>query len=402
MELPRKEELNMYEGEKIFLILCASGSGKRMNMDTPKQFLSLNNRTILEETLEKFVNTVDFDKIVIVVSKEYKDYVEKVILEPMKPQLKHRIWVVVGGKERQDSVYNGLRFLSQDIDKNTYVLVHDSVRPYVSRNAIIHVIDEMIEKGNTICAVKPVDTVRHKEKGIIDRNNLYLVSTPQGYNGKKLLEAYEKAKEENFYGTDDSTLFERYIKDAKINIVEGNRDNIKITTREDLKNIQRIGTGYDAHRLVKDRELILGGVRIPFEKGLLGHSDADVLIHALIDSILGALSLGDIGKHFPDNKEEFKDISSLALLEDVKNKMDSLGYTVINCDMTIKCEKPKLKNYIDDMRKNISETLKIGLNQVSIKATTTEGLGFEGRGEGISAEAIVLLQGTYIENSLDY
>jgi len=154
----------------------------------------------------------------------------------------------------------------------------------------------------------------------------------------------------------------------------------------------RIGIGYDVHQLVEGRKLILGGVTIPFEKGLLGHSDADVLVHAINDALLGACALGDIGKHFPDTDPAYKDISSIKLLKRVKDLLSVHGYKVVNIDSVICAERPKLAPYIDEMRKNIAETLSIAVDRVSVKATTTEGLGFEGKGEGISAQAVCLIE----------
>ncbi len=385
----------MYKDSKQFLILCASGKGRRMGLDLPKQFLSFNGKSILEITLNKLTSYVDFDKIVIVTREEYINYVEeKVILAPIMPHLKHKIWIVAGGEERQNSVYNGLEFVKSDIDENTYITVHDSVRPFVTKEVTQRVLDKAIEKGCAVCGVRPVDTMRYENKGVIDRDKLFKVQTPQCFKGDLLVKAYEKAMKEEFFGTDDASIFEYY--GEEIHLVEGDKSNKKITTKEDLPMKMRIGTGYDVHQLVENRKLILGGEEIPFEKGLLGHSDADVLVHSLIDSILGAMSLGDIGKLFPDTNAEYKDISSMYLLEVVRNKMRENGYTLVNCDMTIKCQKPKLRPYIDKMRENIANILEVDVSNVNIKATTTETLGFEGRMEGISAEAVSLLSGSYI------
>ena len=177
----------------------------------------------------------------------------------------------------------------------------------------------------------------------------------------------------------------------KVAIVEGESTNIKITTPEDLTVEQRIGTGFDVHRLTEDRKLVLGGVQIPFEKGLLGHSDADVLIHALMDAMLGAAALGDIGKFFPDDDDRYKDISSLELLVRIGQAVSAAGYSLGNADVTVICQRPRLAGYIDEMRENMAKALSVSIDQVSIKATTTEKLGFTGRGEGIAAEAVCLL-----------
>ena len=215
------------------------------------------------------------------------------------------------------------------------------------------------------------------------------MQTPQGFRFGLLKEAFEKAMAEGFYGTDDASLVERL--GHAVAIVPGEYTNIKITTPEDLTMEMRIGTGYDVHKLVEERDLILGGVNIPYEKGLLGHSDADVLTHALMDALLGAAALGDIGKLFPDNDDSFKGISSIELLKRVKSALDDKGYSLGNADVTVICQKPKLAGYIDEMRKNIAQALDTDVDRISIKATTTEKLGFTGRGEGIAAEAVCIL-----------
>ena len=156
----------------------------------------------------------------------------------------------------------------------------------------------------------------------------------------------------------------------------------------------RIGTGFDVHAFSEERRLILGGVHVPFDKGLAGHSDADVLVHALMDAMLGAAALGDIGKAFPDSDDSFKDISSLKLLERVRDMIDKAGYRLVNADMTVICQRPKLAPYIDEMRENIAGVLGVEPDRISVKATTTEKLGFTGRGEGIAAEAVCLLETT--------
>ena len=201
--------------------------------------------------------------------------------------------------------------------------------------------------------------------------------------------AFEKAYTDNYYGTDDAVLVERLGKE--VSIARGSYSNIKITTREDLPLNVRVGMGYDVHKLTEERKLILCGVNIPFEKGLLGHSDADVAVHALMDAMLGAAAMGDIGRHFPDTDERYKGISSIILLKKVKELIDQEGYTVGNVDITIMAQKPKLAPYIEEMRKNVAGVLKLEIGDVNVKATTTEKLGFVGREEGIAAEAVCII-----------
>ena len=372
---------------KVNVIIGAAGSGKRMGAPLPKQFLKQGGRTILEKTVEKFTGCDFVDNIVIVTGSDYQVYCEELFAETIEAGRMH---VVTGGKERQDSVYQALRTLenlgacSEDL-----VLVHDGVRPFVTRDIIQAVAQEAEETGAAIAAVPPKDTIRHIEEGTLDRSRLCCVQTPQGFRFGLLKEAFEKAMAEGFYGTDDASLVERL--GHAVAIVPGAYTNIKITTPEDLTMEMRIGTGYDVHKLVEDRDLILGGVTVPYEKGLLGHSDADVLTHALMDALLGAAALGDIGKLFPDNDDSFKGISSIELLRRVKSALDDKGYSLGNADVTVICQKPKLAGYIDEMRENIAQALEVDVDRISIKATTTEKLGFTGRGEGIAAEAVCIL-----------
>lgn len=289
-------------------------------------------------------------------------------------------------QQRQDSVYNGLRSLPTNTD---IVLVHDGARPFITKEVIERVLDEVLKTGAAIPYVKAKDTIRNDER-TLNRDELYMIQTPQGFDIEVLLEAYENAFDEGFYGTDDASLVDRIGK--KISLVQGSEANRKITTFEDLPYQEiRVGTGYDLHTLVDGRPLIIGGVEIPCEKGLLGHSDADVLVHALMDAILGAIGQGDIGKHFPDSSEEFKGISSLILLEKVHTIMINENYELINGDMTLLMEKPKVLSYTDRMKTNIEEILEIPAGRINIKATTMEGIGTIGREEGIACQASVLL-----------
>ena len=227
-----------------------------------------------------------------------------------------------------------------------------------------------------------------------------LTQTPQVFLRNIICEAYAQAYRDGIYGTDDAALVERI--GIPVMMIPGSNQNIKITTPEDLvmgeyilkqrSNVMKVGIGYDSHRLVKGRSLILGGVEIPSDMGLLGHSDADVLLHAICDAILGALGDGDIGKHFPDNDPAYKDISSLKLLQIVKERALAQGFGVGNVDATIIVEKPKLSSYMTKMIHNISQILEIDSSMVNIKASTNEGMGFVGRNEGIAVFSVVTIQ----------
>ncbi len=377
----------MLNETKIYAVIGAAGSGKRMAAPLPKQFLKIGGKTMLEKTAEKFFTSSAVDQIVIVTGADYTELCRRLFAIEIK---EGRLHVVTGGEERQDSIYSGIKCLKDHgAEADSIVLIHDGVRPYVSKALIEAVAEAAVKTGAAIPAVAPKDTIKHSQQGTLDRSQLFCVQTPQAFQFALITRAYEKAASEGFYGTDDAGLVERL--GQEVSIVPGEYTNLKITTPEDLQMETRIGTGYDVHRLTEDRKLILGGVEVPFEKGLDGHSDADVLVHALMDAMLGAAALGDIGKLFPDTDEAYRGISSLRLLEEVGKRLAEEGYSLGNADVTVVCQRPKLAPFIGQMRENIAKTLKVPESKISIKATTTERLGFTGRGEGISAEAVCLL-----------
>lgn len=377
----------MLNNKKIYVIIGAAGSGKRMGKSIPKQFLKIGSRTILETTVGKFSHSDFIDKILLVCNREYVEDCEKLFSGFIK---ENRMVIIEGGKERQDSIYEAIKKLkSKNFSPDSILLIHDGVRPYVSEELILKVTLEAIDKGAAIAVVSPKDTIRHIGQGVLNRDELRAVQTPQGFSFGLILEAYERAYRNQYYGTDDASLVQMMGHDVAM--VEGEYTNIKITTPEDLQMESRIGTGFDVHALVEGRKLILGGIEIPYEKGLMGHSDADVLIHALMDAMIGAAALGDIGKLFPDNDDQYKGISSVKLLEEVNRVISEKGYFLGNADITVICQKPKIAEYIEPMRECLAKALGVDVDKISIKATTTEKLGFTGRGEGIAAEAVCLL-----------
>lgn len=377
----------MLRGKRVYAVIGAAGVGRRMSAVVPKQYLRIKGRTILEATVEKFASSPVVDGIVVAAAGEYEAYCRRlfaVLIEEGKLEL------VEGGQQRQDSIGRAIAHLaSRGAKEDSLLLIHDGVRPFVSQELIRSVAEAALEHGAAVPAVLPKDTIRHQDEGTLDRSKLYCVQTPQGFRFGLIRSAFDRAAAEGFLGTDDAGLAERA--GNRVVLVPGEPANIKITTPEDLPLESRIGTGFDVHRLTEGRKLILGGVEIPFEKGLQGHSDADVLLHALMDAMLGAAALGDIGKLFPDSDSAYKDISSLKLLERVGRAVAEAGYRLGNADMTVICQRPKLADYIDAMRGNIARTLDVPVESVSVKATTTEKLGFAGRGEGIAAEAVCLL-----------
>ena len=367
----------MYLDAKVTAIITAGGMGLRMGGDTPKQFLAIGGKSILERTVDVFDGCSLVDEILVTLPEDYLGAAES--LSSCK--------LIKGGADRQESVFNALREIAGE--GSDIVLVHDGVRPHVTEDIIERVTKAAYENGAALAGVPSTDTIRHKENGTLDRDDLFRVQTPQGFRLHIIKAAYEKAEEEGFRGTDDAGLVDRLGK--KVEIVEGSERNIKITTRNDLPAQNRIGTGFDVHAFKEGRKLILCGVEVPSDKGLDGHSDADVATHALMDAILGAAALPDIGRLFPDSDDEFRGISSLILLERVMGKLREAGYMVSNVDITIICQAPKLAPYINEMRGKLAEAMGVETSCVGLKATTTERLGFTGRGEGIAAEAIALI-----------
>ena len=374
----------MYRDNRVIAIIVAAGRGKRLGSSLPKQFLKVRGRTILEMSVEAFEQNKYVDEIFVAANADYCELTEKLCRGFSK--LKK---IVAGGAERQDSVRAALDCLRGE---NGIVLVHDAARPFVSEAVINAVIEGTADFGAAIPTVPAKDTIRQVDgtgSRTLQRETLARVQTPQGFRISLLKHAFEKAQAEGFLGTDDASLVERM--GINISMVQGEEANRKITTREDLETEMRIGTGYDVHRLVEGRPLVLCGEQIPYEKGLLGHSDADVALHALMDAMLGAAGLGDIGKHFPDTDERYRGISSMKLLQKTAELLREAGYFLGNADITIIAQRPKIAGYIPKMRANIAEIMNCDENKINIKGTTTEKLGFVGREEGIASEAVCIL-----------
>ena len=374
----------MYRDNRVIAIIVAAGRGKRLGSSLPKQFLKVRGRTILEMSVEAFEQNKYVDEIFVAANADYCELTEKLCRGFSK--LKK---IVAGGAERQDSVRAALDCLRGE---NGIVLVHDAARPFVSEAVINAVIEGTADFGTAIPTVPAKDTIRQVDgtgSRTLQRETLACVQTPQGFRISLIKHAFEKAQAEGFLGTDDASLVERM--GINISMVQGEDANRKITTREDLETEMRIGTGYDVHRLVEGRPLVLCGEQIPYEKGLLGHSDADVALHALMDAMLGAAGLGDIGKHFPDTDERYRGISSMKLLQKTAELLREAGYFLGNADITIIAQRPKIAGYIPKMRANIAEIMNCDENKINIKGTTTEKLGFVGREEGIASEAVCIL-----------
>lgn len=369
----------MYKNKRIGAVIAAAGAGSRMGGGIPKQYMDLNGKPMVVHSALAFLESSYIDTVIIVVNENYDER----ILE----YLPDDVILVLGGSLRQDSVYNGIRALPLDTD---YVLVHDGARPYVSKDVINRVIENLKEDICVVPCIKPKDTVRTKDN-TLDRDCLYLVQTPQGAFVESLLKAYEKAFDEDYESTDEASLMENNGFGAVI--VEGDERNLKVTFPSDIfESNCRIGIGYDLHSLAENRDLILAGVKIPHDKGLKGHSDADVVAHSVMDALLGAMGLKDIGEHFPDKDIKYKDADSMKLLLEVKKMMDERNLKVGNLDIVILAEKPRLSSYRDEMEENLAEILKTEKENVNIKFTTMEGIGLIGREEAIACEAVAFLK----------
>ena len=370
----------------VTAIIVAAGASLRMGFDKLSYCLP-DGRTVLETSCALFVAHPAVDELVLVAGGN-RPQCEAIAAACPKP-----CTVVQGGATRADSVHNGLAAA-----KGQLVAIHDAARPFASEEVITQVLQAAAKTGAAAPAVPVKDTIKVADKdGKVvttpDRATLYAVQTPQCFDRALYLQALEAVSgEKASLVTDDCSLFE--LAGLPVTLTAGDYANLKITTKEDLQkeNAMRIGHGYDVHRLVEDRKLILGGVEVPYEKGLLGHSDADVLLHAVMDAVLGAAALGDIGQHFPDTDPAYKGADSLALTREVAKIIAAHGYKVGNIDATILCQRPKLAPHIPAMRKNIADAFGLPLDAVSVKATTEEHLGFTGEGLGIAAHAVALIE----------
>ena len=369
-------------------------------MGFDKLSFDLGGETVVQRSIRAFAECPLVDEIVLVAGKN-REFLEQQAAACQKP-----VQVVPGGATRAESAKNGVLAASGEI-----VAVHDAARPFVSEAVIEAALNAAALCGAAAPAVPVKDTVKTAKRGdgktvpegcsvteTPDRSTLYAVQTPQCFDRAAYLAALDELDEEKArLVTDDCSLFE--LTGRPVQLTQGDYANLKITTREDLPRPEqkegtnmRIGHGYDVHRLVEGRKLILGGVEVPFEKGLLGHSDADVLAHAVMDAVLGAAALGDIGKHFPDTDPEYSGADSLKLARRVAEILHENGWKIENIDSTILCQRPKLAAYIPAMREKLAEAFGLPMDAVSVKATTEEHLGFTGEGLGIAAHAVALIE----------
>lgn len=375
----------------VAAIIVAAGKGERAGASEPKQFVDLGGgRTMLDLCVATFLATPQIDEVIVAVPPGYIDRVT------IPVAASDRVHVVEGGARRQDSMAQAFAAVSKQAE---VVLVHDAARPYVGAQAIAATIEAAARFGAAIVALPVRDTVKRTRvvdgetiiRETLPRNEIYLAQTPQGFQREILEQAIAAA--ENQEVTDEAMLVERA--GIPVHVVNGDATNVKITMPEDLRKARmtttRIGTGYDLHRLVEGRPLILAGVRIPFELGLQGHSDADIVCHAVSDAMLGAAALGDIGRMFPDTDPQWKDADSMKLLRAAVEVVHRAGWALGNADVTVVAERPKLLPYLDQMRANLAGALGVDVSAVSIKGKTNEQVDATGRGEAMACHAIALL-----------
>jgi len=388
-----------------YALIPAAGRAARFNQggrDGNKVFAPLAGKTVLRWTVEAFAAHPEIDGIVVVCGPQEVSQCRAVLtgLEKLSA-------IIPGGGTRQESVAIGLYALGGNAED--LVLVHDGARPLVTSEIITRCLDAARSRGNAVAALPVADTLKAVDDvqavtRTVDREGLWAVQTPQVFRVATLYEAHAGARDMGWTGTDEASLVEKFT-DERVHLVVGSPENWKITRPEDLGLAEailrarrertpmqtRIGFGYDIHPFAQGRRLFLGGIEIPEARGLDGHSDADVLLHALCDALLGAAGLPDIGNLFPNTDAAYKNIASLTLLREVQGHLVTQGYQVGNVDVTVIAEVPKIAPYVPQMRATIAEALGIQASQVGIKATTNEGLGALGRGEGIAAHAVAAI-----------
>ena len=388
-----------------------------MGSAQPKQLLQLAGETVLARSCQALLQVPELREIVIVAPLAHLEACQQVCMASLSQEQCSRLMFTPGGASRQDSVQAGLARLSPAL---SLVLVHDAARPLVETDLLYACLHAAARHGAAIAAVPVSDTLKEVDsasgliRATVDRGRLWQAQTPQVLQRNLIEQAYAKARIDGFQGTDEASLFEHA--GFTVQVVPGSGRNLKITRPEDLLvaeallqkkddhtnhapvqpstqgSTMKIGHGFDAHRLVTGRKLILAGVEIDYHLGLDGHSDADVVSHALTDAVLGALGLGDIGRHFPDTDQQYRGADSLVLLAKVWELAKQRGMRLGNADITIVCQQPKLMPHLGPMQVNLARACQADAEQINIKATTTEEMGYTGRGEGIAAHAVLLLE----------
>ena len=374
--------------KKISLILAAAGLGTRFSSEIPKQYFKIDNQTILEKTLNIFTNISAIKKIVIPLHKNDKEFKKLDLPDGLN------IVTVTGGETRAESVLQALKL----VDKEDYVIVHDAVRPFIDQKDIHLLIDEF-ENQNEDCLVyglpvyeslKNINRETLFVEKSVDRNDFYLAQTPQITKAKSLESSLEICLKENYIPSDESEAIEH--SGGTVRFIPGKRKNIKVTVSEDVMNFykpeEKVRLGFDSHRFKEGEYLILGGVKVPFNKSFDAHSDGDIIFHSIVDAMLGSVGDGDIGEHFP-NTPEWKDAEGSKLFEITNNLLTKKGFKLIQVDIVVILEEPKLSQYKAKIIKNLSQILKLNEENIGLKAKTSEKMGFIGNNDGAAAQTII-------------
>tara|TARA_B100002052_G_scaffold7280_1_gene6279 strand:+ start:60 stop:1175 length:1116 start_codon:yes stop_codon:yes gene_type:complete len=364
---------------KTIFVILAAGNSRRFKSKIPKQFNNYKGKMILEHSIDKAIKSKIFKRIILVVNKSHKKFIKKI--------KNKNITIIFGGKERSDSSFKAIKYLKKI--KPNKIFIHDAARPNFSIK-LLKKLSKLIKKNKVVVPyIKINDSIKFKNKFYenLDRNKIFLTQTPQCFD-YNLLEKNYFINKENI--TDEVSIFIK--KKIKIKFTKGEKRNFKITDREDCNNINKTtfyGIGFDIHRLIKNKKLYLGGTKIPYHSGLKGHSDGDVILHAIIDALLGAMKKNDIGTLYPDNEDKFRNIRSPKMLLPIIADLSKKNFYINNIDINLICEKPKVSIYRKKILTSLSKLMCISKNKINIKGKTVEKLGLIGKEKAIACEAIV-------------
>ena len=361
-----------------YFIILASGQSKRFNSSKPKQFIKYKNKALFEHSLDKALKSKLFKKIIIVTNDK----------KQIKKRYSKDVLIIKGGKERSDSSLIGLKFIKKYKPNN--VLIHDAARPNFTIKLLKNLINSLKKNKASIPVISSKDSIKYKVKNQLfnlNRKNSYLTQTPQAF---KFKDVYDLSIKQKSKIQDEATLFIE--NNLKLNFIKGEILNNKITFKEDLISSKTyFGIGFDIHRLVKNKKLYLGGIKIPYHSGLKGHSDGDVILHAIIDALLGAMRKKDIGTFFPDNKNKFKNIRSPKMLKPIIEILNNNNFYINNLDINLICEQPKVSKYRAKIINSLSNLLNLDKDLINLKGKTVEKLGLIGNEKAIACETIISL-----------
>ena len=360
-----------------YFVILGAGKSKRFHKNIAKQFYNYKNKDVIEHSIDKSLSSKLFKKVVVVVSNPKKIKNKK---------YSKNITIIKGGRERSDSSLLALKYIKKYKPKN--VFIHDAARPNFTQKLLKSLILNLKKNKAVVPIIKTKDSIKYKVRNNIfnlDKEKVFFTQTPQAFRYSDLYKLAIKTKSKI---SDEASLF--FEKDYKVKFVNGENQNNKITFRNDIKlPTTYFGIGFDVHRLIKDKKLFLGGINVPFHSGLKGHSDGDVILHAIIDSILGAMKKKDIGTYFPDNKKKYKNIRSPKMLRPILNDLYKKNFLINNLDINLICEQPKVSVYRNKIINSISSLMKLKKDKINLKGKTAEKLGLIGKEKAIACEVIV-------------